>query len=105
MPIWIWVILVVFLIAMTVAGLAYAIRHALSAWRTVADTGGRIAEVMSRLEATRQPSRKSEQPSFVQPLSMVAGRYADAHAEIIRHQERKRDRHVLIWKRWKSFND
>ncbi|MBW3088153.1 hypothetical protein KIH77_05340 [Bifidobacterium sp. 82T24] len=104
MPVWIWVILVVFFITMTVAGLVYAIRHALSAWHTVAETGGRIGDLLSRLEST-QTERQAERPSFTQPLSMTAERYADAHAEVIRNQERRRDRHVLVWKRWKSFND
>lgn len=104
MPGWVWILLVIFLLVMLVAGAVYAIRHALAALHVVNETGGRIADVFARLEQEPTP-KEVETPSFVLPLEVSADRYADAHSAVIRHQEETRSKHAAVWKRWKTFND
>lgn len=104
MPGWVWPVLVVLFVVVLVAGLAFAGWRAFMAVRSVARTGSRLSEPLSRLEGT-DIRRREEPPIFTQPLSQATDRYSTAHAEVVRHRERIRDRHIEIWERWESFND
>ncbi|MBT1177957.1 hypothetical protein JS532_10415 [Bifidobacterium callimiconis] len=104
MPGWVWVLLVIFLLAMLITGSVYAVRRALAALHAVNETGGRVADIFARLD--QEPTTgDAEAPSFILPLEVSADRYADAHSVVIRHQEETRSRHATVWKRWKTFND
>ncbi|NEG96855.1 hypothetical protein GFD17_08860 [Bifidobacterium sp. SMB2] len=103
MPAWIWIVLVLFFIVMVVAGLVYAGKRAIAAMHVIGETSAKTFGVLDRLGQQAAP-RRPEPPSYTQPLHVAADRYAEAHAEVIRHQDAVRDRHVAIWRRWKEFN-
>ena len=105
MPWWIWLVLVVFMLVMIVAGLAYA---AMTLWRAfgkVSRTGAAIGEHMAAFQNTAPSDGQPAPPLFTQPLSVASERYSQAHAEVIRRREAKRSRHVEAWARWRRFNN
>ena len=74
MPWWIWLILSLFMLAMIVAGIAYAALHGFRALNGIAEIGSRLGKPLSEL------------------------------ADVIRHRNAKRERHARAWARWSRFN-
>ena len=105
MPCLIWLVLVVFMLVMIVAGLAYAALHLWRAFGKVSRTGAAIGEHMAAFQNTAPSDGQPEPPLFTQPLSVASERYSQAHAEVIRRREAKRSRHVEAWARWRRFNN
>ncbi|WP_346682629.1 hypothetical protein [Bifidobacterium pullorum] len=105
MPWWIWLVLVVFMLVMLIAGLAYAALHLWRAFGKVSRTGAVIGEHMAAFQDTASSEELPEPPLFTQPLSVASERYSQAHAEVIRRREAKRSRHVEAWARWRRFNN
>lgn len=104
MPGWIWIVLVAFLLVTLIVGGVYVIRHAISAMHVIGRTGDEVSSRLSRLEADDHRQR-NEPPMFTRPLAEAADRYARTQAHIMEHRDHVRNRHVAIWKRWKTFND
>lgn len=105
MPWWIWLVLVVFMLVMLIAGLAYAALHLWRAFGKVSRIGAVIGEHMAAFQDTAPSEEQPEPPLFTQPLSVASERYSQAHAEVIRRREAKRGRHVEAWTRWRRFNN
>lgn len=105
MPWWIWLVLAVFMLVMIVAGLAYAALHLWRGVRKVSSTGAAIGERLASFQDTAPESAGPEPPLFTQPLAVASERYSQAHAEVIRRRERRRDRHAEAWGRWRRFNN
>lgn len=105
MPWWIWLILALFMLAMLVIGVIYAIVHALRASKVIggvaSDVNARLAEMNVDEEGVNTPRRAI----FTEPLAVAAERYSDAHVGVIERKERRRDRHAATWRRWSHFND
>ena len=91
MPWWIWLILSLFMLAMIVAGIAYAALHGFRALNGIAEIGSRLGKPLSP-------------PTFTQPLNSAISRYDDAQVDVIRHRNAKRERHARAWARWSRFN-
>ena len=105
MPWWIWLVLVLLMLAVLIADGAYACARGYQALKGVAKVGGRASK---RFEAMSKPLPQVEEdtaPFFTRPLKDATDRYADAHAEVIRRQGEKRTRHARQWTEWKHFND
>ena len=102
MPWWIWLLLVLFMVAMLVIGGVYALRRAIAALGVVSETGSRIGERLERMGEPSQDEAGDEAPIFTQPLKTAAERYEDAHVGVILRKEAKRSRHVEAWKRWRK---
>lgn len=104
MPWWIWLLLVIFMLVMLVAGLAYA---AFRLWKGVQKIGGTGAAIGERFDAMgrKDEPKPDEPPLFTQPLSVASDRYAEAHAQVLRRKAAKRARHITAWERWRRFND
>lgn len=105
MPWWIWLILALFMLAMIIAGLAYAALHGLHALKGMTDIGVRLGERVAAMGEPSETNDSTEAPLFTQPLSVAQDRYAEAHADVIRRKGTKRDRHARAWAKWKRFND
>lgn len=100
MPWWIWLLLVLFMIAMLVIGVTYVVMHALAALRSVGQTGARCGERFAALDH-QDEAEPPVDPSFTMPLQHTCERYVQAHAEVIARRQRKRDRHVQLWSAWR----
>ena len=94
MPWWIWLILSLFMLAMIVAGIAYAALHGFRALNGIAEIGSRLGKPLSELAP----------PTFTQPLNSAISRYDDAQVDVIRRRNAKRERHARAWARWSRFN-
>lgn len=105
MPWWIWLVLVAFMLVMLVAGLIYAALHLWRGFQKVSQTGAVIGEHMAAFQDVGTSSGPSEPPLFTQPLATASERYSQAHAEVIRRRENKRNRHAEAWNRWRRFNN
>lgn len=104
MPWWIWLLLVLFMLGMIIAGVMYVIVHALRGMRAISGTVSRAGDAIEAMGRPDDRQAAQFRPIFTEPLSMAAERYADAHADVIRRRNRKRDRHVRIWADWSTFN-
>ncbi|MBT1161671.1 MULTISPECIES: hypothetical protein [Bifidobacterium] len=102
MPWWIWLLLALFMIAMIVAGVAYAVIHAMRGIRNVSGVGARIGELLNAMQEPESTAETMQTPSFAEPLADVADRYATAHAEVVERQAAKRERHIRQWAEWNS---
>lgn len=100
MPWWIWLLLVLFMIAMIAVGLVYAVRHALRALGVVSETGAAVGERLARMGESHAADDAMRAVSFTEPLQETAARYEHAQTEIIERAQHKRNRHVGAWKRW-----
>ena len=76
MPWWIWLVLVVFMLVMLIAGLAYAALHLWRAFGKVSRTGAVIGEHMAAFQDTapprNSPSRRCSPSRFRWPPSATA---------------------------------
>lgn len=106
MPWWIWLILALFMIGMIAAGCIYAGIHGLRALQDVGEITSRISEITSTLGNTEDVEENPEdsKPLYTQPISVAQARYRNAHAEIVRRKEAKRDRHAVKWADWTNYN-
>lgn len=104
MPWWIWLILVLFMLAMIVAGLVYAGLHGFRAVKDITEIGGSIGERFAKMGEPSDSAEGNEPPLFTQPLNVAQDRYIDAHAEVIQRKNATRERHIVAWNRWKQFN-
>ncbi len=107
MPGWIWILLVIFMLAMLIGGAVYAIRHAMAASRSI----GRVSEDLNRhmpqppaAGQSQATTDKTEGPAFALPLSQSTERYSQAHALVLQRNAQRRRNHGHIWRRWKQFN-
>ncbi|OZG69149.1 hypothetical protein [Bifidobacterium eulemuris] len=105
MPWWVWVLLVVFMLAMIAAGLVYAGLHGLRALRDAGEIGARLSQRFEAMGEGNEAQAPCDAPLFTQPLDAARERYVDAHADVIRRQEAKRRRHAERWAVWRRFND
>ena len=107
MPWWIWLILSLFMLAMIVAGIAYAALHGFRALNGIAEIGSRLGKPLSELADVPQGADAREPlapPTFTQPLNSAISRYDDAQVDVIRRRNAKRERHARAWARWSRFN-
>ena len=102
MPWWIWLLLVLFMVAVLVVGGIYAVRHALAALRVVSHTSGRISDRLERMTAPSDDVDEPARPVFTEPLHVAAERYEQAHVAVVRRRQETRDRHVRAWRRWRD---
>ncbi|MBI0145133.1 MULTISPECIES: hypothetical protein [Bifidobacterium] len=106
MPGWIWIFLVIFMLAMLIGGAVYAIRHAMTAGRSI----GRVSDDLNRhmpqppVAGQSQATDRAEGPAFALPLSHSTERYSQAHAQVLQRREQRRRNHARVWRRWKQFN-
>ena len=83
MPWWIWLILSLFMLAMIVAGIAYAALHGFRALNGIAEIGSRLGKPLSELADVPQGADAREPlapPTFTQPLNSAISRYDDAQS-------------------------
>ena len=104
MPWWIWLILSLFMLAMIVAGIAYAALHGFRALNGIAEIGSRLGKPLSELADVPQGAEPLAPPAFTQPLNSAISRYDDAQVDVIRRRNAKRERHARAWARWSRFN-
>lgn len=107
MPWWIWLILSLFMLAMIVAGIAYAALHGFRALNGIVQIGSRLGKPLSELADVPQGADAREPldpPTFTQPLNSAISRYDDAQVDVIRRRNAKRERHARAWVRWSRFN-
>ncbi|MBM6699296.1 hypothetical protein H7U32_02920 [Bifidobacterium pullorum subsp. saeculare] len=105
MPWWVWLVLALFMLAMLVAGLAYAALHAFRGVKSLSDVGGCLGERVAKLSQPSPDGAADEAPFFTRPLTDATDRYADAHAAVLARKAAKRERHAERWARWRRFNN
>lgn len=106
MPWWVWLVLALFMLAMFVAGVVYAVLHGIRAMKTVSPVGRQISERLDAMSHRDDPADAGEQRAiFTEPLRVAADRYADAHAVVVERRERRRDRYAQQWAHWSHFNE
>ncbi|OZG59966.1 hypothetical protein BLEM_2141 [Bifidobacterium lemurum] len=105
MPWWVWVLLVVFMLAMIAAGLVYAGLHGLRALRDAGEIGAKLSQRFEAMGEGTDAGESNDAPLFTQPLDVARERYIDAHADVIRRQDAKRQRHAERWAVWRRFTD
>lgn len=105
MPWWVWLLLVLFMTAVLIAGVAYVCVHGYRAFKVAVALGGRISKRCEDMSKTSVRPQDDMTPFFARPLKDATDRYTDAQVDVIRHHELKRTRHARQWARWKNFND
>lgn len=100
MPWWIWLLLALFMLVMIIAGVAYAILHAVRGMKSIAPLGARISELVNAMQDASVDEKSVEPPVFTKPLVETSDRYAQAHARVIERQAAKRERHIQQWIEW-----
>lgn len=103
MPGWIWVLLVLFMLAMIVAGGIYAFLKAKAAFGKLGGLNSHVQKAMEAINAEPEP-REEHAPALTNPLAQSAQRYEEAHAARLDYKQAKRNRHVITWRRWERFN-
>ncbi len=107
MPWWIWLLLVLFMLAMLIIGGVYAFVHGMRALNSVSATAAQVGDRFLRLgeqggeRGENGEQDGSEDPLFTQPLKASLDRYERAHIAVIERAQAKRVRHAMTWARWK----
>ncbi|NEG89230.1 hypothetical protein [Bifidobacterium aerophilum] len=102
MPWWVWLMLVLFMLAMIVGGVAYAAVHAVRAMHGIGDVGSRIGELIDDMQQPDPTDDAPAAPTFTQPLRTAADRYAEAHVAVIEREHATRERHARQWAEWNN---
>ncbi|KAB8295461.1 hypothetical protein [Bifidobacterium avesanii] len=100
MPWWIWLLLVLFMLVMLIAGVVYAGLRAVAALHAVAGVGEKVSAPLAAMGEQRPQPRQEQAPPFVEPLNKPYDRYVAAHAEVLRRRAKKEDRRADVWRRW-----
>jgi flagellar basal body-associated protein FliL len=103
MPGWIWVLLVLFMIGMIIAGGIYAFLKAKGALSTLGGLGSHVQKAMEAM-STEPEAIEAHAPAVTDSLAQTAQRYEEAHTARLEHKQMKRNRHVATWRRWDRFN-
>ncbi|MCH4208556.1 hypothetical protein [Bifidobacterium sp.] len=105
MPGWIWVVLVLFMLVVLVAGAAFVVVHAIRAMRVISDVGSAVNDRIAAM-SERDESGETQNATavFAQPLRTASERYAQAHSRVIARRMRRHERHVERWTQWRTFN-
>ncbi|RBP99272.1 hypothetical protein [Bifidobacterium xylocopae] len=103
MPWWIWLLLALLMLAVLVMGVVYAFRRANAALKLLGSFGSAVNQRLdpARTEAKGRPA---QDPSFTDSVSVSAGRYADAHARLLKRKDAAHRNHLERWAAWRSFN-
>ncbi|MFT8355897.1 MAG: hypothetical protein ABF780_03030 [Bifidobacterium aquikefiri] len=104
MPGWIWLLLVIFMIVVLIAGAAYVVFRALAAMRTATKLSTVIGAKIADAQSSSQ-DKEPQDPLLTQPLSVASDRYSQTHAEVLRRHNRIHERHMRTWQQWRYFND
>lgn len=104
MPWWIWLVLVLFMIAVLVAGAVFAGSRAMSMVHTVSEVGDSVSQRISAMKEKEEPT-PIQPPVFTQPLRTSVSKYTDAHVQVVQRKTNKRLRHASTWVSWKHFNN
>lgn len=99
MPWWIWLILVLFMVAMIVAGCVYVLQHGLRAMHVMSGTAAQIGERLARMGEPVEGT-EPEAPFFTQPLKVSLDRYEATRTRKAEREIAKRARHMEVWERW-----
>ncbi len=103
-PVWVWILLWIFLFANFAFGVYYAIRHGLDALTKVGKTGAELGDVLSRFEAADNPrAAEDSAPFFTRPLSDVSDRYAQTRQAVEERHIERDNRRADVRKRWDSY--
>ncbi len=105
MPGWVWVLLVLFLIAVLIAGAVFVFLRGKAALGLLAPLGHRAQKDMAAIqEAQDQPAPERKQVVLGRPLADVREDYEDAHTDLLRHKNRRKaERDAARWPRWAAF--
>lgn len=103
MPGWIWVLLVIFMLVMIVAGAAYAFLKAKKSLSIAGALGSHVGKVMDKLGEEPEDSAPHV-PALAQPLADTAKVYEDAHKSRLEYKQARRNKHTATWRRWEKFN-
>ena len=100
---WIWLLLVVFMLAVLFAGLTYVVLRALALMHVATALGTTVSERFGRLDA-KDPDSTPTRAIFTEPLQVASDNYATAHSRVIARKMAARRRHIERWKSWLRFN-
>ncbi|MDF7663800.1 hypothetical protein PT282_03850 [Bifidobacterium sp. ESL0763] len=100
---WDWLILVLLMLAVLAAGVAYAGVHAYHAAKGISSTMGGLSHYLDAMRRRNDASdREPSVPSFTEPLERVSHRYSEAHEGVVARGMRKRAGHGHQWARWRD---
>ena len=99
----VWVVLVLALLVSLAAGIWYVFRRGLAALHVVSSLGDAIGSKFAAADGVDESPPKPA--SFTVPLQQSIDQYSSAHAQVIRREEHKRERHEAVWRRWGVFNE
>lgn len=103
MPGWIWVLLVIFMLVMIIAGAAYAFFKAKKSLPIAGALGSHVSKVMDKLGEEPEDSAPHV-PAVAQSLVDTAKAYEDAHKSRLEYKQARRNKHTVTWRRWEKFN-
>ncbi|TCD54790.1 hypothetical protein EJ419_01445 [Alloscardovia theropitheci] len=104
-PVWVWILLWIFLFANFSFGVYYVIRHGLDALTKAGKTGSEISDILSRMEdkdSSIEPEDAS--PYFTRPLSDVADRYTRTRQRVEERHKKRDIRYARIRERWNDYS-
>ncbi|MFC0266024.1 hypothetical protein [Alloscardovia macacae] len=108
-PVWVWVLLWIFLFGNFAYGVYYVFRHGLDAVAKAGQTGSQIAEVLgqlsdSELDTARKAADEDPTPFFARPLTDATDRYTRTREAVEKSHLRKASRHDDALKRWDGYS-
>jgi uncharacterized membrane protein len=106
MPGWIWVLLVIFLIAVIVSGCWYAFRHLRQGLASLTPLEQAAQKDLAQISSARDSAAQTSNKPLVlsRAIGDAASDYEEAHFHLVSHRQKIHDQRDQRWARWARFN-
>ncbi|WP_018143665.1 hypothetical protein [Alloscardovia criceti] len=104
-PVWVWILLWIFLFVNLGFGVYYAVSHGLHALNKAGKTGSEISDILSRMnEEDAERILEDSTPFFARPLSDVSDRYTQTRIRVEERHIQRSLRHDAALQRWDEYH-
>lgn len=100
MPWWGWIILTLVCLAVLVAAVAYAIIHAVRAFKSLGPTQEAFTLIVDRMSEEVDESSPEHRPIFTRTLVYAKDQYCETQTVLADRKTLRRRRHSRTWQRW-----
>ena len=104
MPWWIWLLLVLFMLCMIGAGLAYALKCAYKILENYTSFSAKVYPCFEKLQKSDDSVKTNTDPFFTRPISDAALRVEDARIRVLKRCERRGELHKAVWQHWSNMS-
>lgn len=104
MPWWIWLLLILFMLCMIGAGLAYALKCAYKILTNCTSFSTKVYSCFEKLQNGDDLLKKNSYPFFTRPISDAAQCVEEARIRVLKRQEKVGDSHRTVWQHWNNVS-